>query len=110
MRIEPDAIGLFSRRVVLIGVSEGALAFQIIGCRCGLGQRRYYCMSSATVWPAVAILPTVYCWCLVVSRHNIAGPLIPLSFNWLLLRLYTACDLRKMNEVRKITALNSAEA
>ena len=42
LRIEPDAIRFFSRRVVLVGMTKGALALQVIRGRCGLGQSGYH--------------------------------------------------------------------
>ena len=40
--VPPHAIGFLARRVVLVGVTEGALALKVIGCRGHLGQRRYH--------------------------------------------------------------------
>ena len=56
LRVEPDAVGFLTRRVVLVGMSEGALAFQVIRGRCRLGQSGYHDEFSATAWPAARIL------------------------------------------------------
>ena len=42
LRIEPDAIRFFARRVVLVGMAEGALALQVIRGRGRLGEGRYH--------------------------------------------------------------------
>ena len=51
IRIEPDAIRFFSRCVVLIGMTKGALALQVIRSRCGLGQSGYHDASPVTTLP-----------------------------------------------------------
>ena len=40
--VPPHAIRFLARRVVLVGMTEGALALKVIGCRGHLGQRRYH--------------------------------------------------------------------
>ena len=40
--IPPHTIGFLARGVVLVGMSEGALALKVIGCRGHLGQGRYH--------------------------------------------------------------------
>ena len=42
LRVEPDAVGFFARGVVLIGMAEGTLAFQVIRCRGRLREGRYH--------------------------------------------------------------------
>ena len=49
LRIEPDAIRFFSRCVVLIGMTKGALALQVIRGRCGLSQSGYNDASPVTM-------------------------------------------------------------
>ena len=51
LRIEPDAIRFFTRCVVLIGMTKGALALQVIRSRCGLGQSGYHDASPVTTLP-----------------------------------------------------------
>ena len=51
LRIEPDAIRFFTRCVVLIGMTKGALALQVIRGRCGLGQSGYHDASPVTTLP-----------------------------------------------------------
>ena len=51
LRIEPDAIRLFSRCVVFVGMTEGALALKVISGRCRLGQSGYHGASSVTTLP-----------------------------------------------------------
>ena len=40
--VPPHAVRFLARRVVLVGMTEGALALKVIGCRGHLGQRRYH--------------------------------------------------------------------
>ena len=42
LRVEPDAIRFFARGVVLVGMAEGTLAFQVIRCRGRLREGRYH--------------------------------------------------------------------
>ena len=51
LRIEPDAVGFLTRRVVLIGMTERALALQVISGRCRLGQGGYHDASLVTTLP-----------------------------------------------------------
>ena len=60
LRVEPDAVGFLTRRVVLVGMSERALALKVIRGRGRLGQSGYHDEFSATAWPAARILTAVY--------------------------------------------------
>ena len=51
LRIEPDAVGFLTRRVVLVGMTERALALQVIRRRCRLGQGGYHDASLVTTLP-----------------------------------------------------------
>ena len=51
LRIEPDAVGFLTRRVVLVGMTERALALQVISGRCRLGQGGYHDASLVTTLP-----------------------------------------------------------
>ena len=96
MRIEPDAIRFFSRSVVLVGMSEGALAFQVIRGRCRLGQSGYHDASPETTLPDRDTTWPEYSCNMTVVALMIPAFKIPLSnrrFNEMV-----TCDLYKSGQ------------
>ena len=83
LRVEPDAVGFLTRRVVLVGMSEGALAFQVIRGRCRLGQSGYHDASSVTTLPGRDTTWPEYSWIMNVAALMIPAFGIPLFNKWL---------------------------
>ena len=78
--VEPHPVGLLSRRVVLVGMTERALALQVVGRRRRLGEGGYHCAVSgigrtgATAFARHAAAPGANVGTLMVLRssHNVS--------------------------------------
>ena len=83
LRIEPHPVWLFSRRVVFVGMAEGALALEVIRGRCRLGQSSYHAASSVTTLPGRDTTWQEYSWNMTVAALMIPALEIPLFNNGL---------------------------
>ena len=77
MRVEPDAIRFFSRCVVFVGMTEGALALQVVGSCRGLGQSGYHGAGSLAALSVRYIAWSRYCPILTVIVLMVPVPGIP---------------------------------
>ena len=80
LRIEPDAVGFLTRRVVLVGMTERALALQVISGRCRLGQGGYHDASLVTTLPDRDTTCPECSWIMTVVALTIPALGIPVFY------------------------------
>ena len=95
LRIEPDAVGFLTRRVVLVGMTERALALQVISGRCRLGQGGYHDASLVTTLPDRDTTCPECSWIMTVVALMIPALGIPVFYRGL---TKWPCDLYKSGQ------------